>query len=105
MTENFTTSNNEENQAKSKIANDLLAKTKSKLINEDNYELVQKLSEHSVHQVHKCCQGIRQSKGHHQKLIMPIPVVEHYLVHILISDPQLMVTKLQVNLEKHVGSL
>ncbi len=39
MTENFTTSNNEENQAKSKIANDLLAKTKSKLINEDNYEI------------------------------------------------------------------
>ena len=71
------------------------------IIYEHYHKLIQEWFENSVHQVHECCRGICQTERHHQKLIVPVPATEGRLGHILLSDPQLMVTRPQVNIEKY----
>ena len=51
-----------------------------------------------MHEVHECCWRIRQSKGHHRKLKVPIPCPERCLKDICLPNPQLMVTSAKVYL-------
>jgi hypothetical protein len=43
------------------------------VINEDNDKLVKLRHEYGVHQVHKMCRSIGESKRHNQILIQPVP--------------------------------
>ena len=69
------------------------------IIDEDNYKFIQKLPEHSVHQIHESCRGICQTKRHHQELVMPVPTAECCLGYILLSDSQLVKLDLKLILE------
>ena len=49
-------------------------------------------------EVHECCWRIRQSKGHHCKLKVPITHPKRCLKDICLPNPQLMVTSAKVYL-------
>ena len=51
-----------------------------------------------MHEVHECHWHIRQSKGHHRKLKVPITHPERCLRDICLPNPQLMVTNAKVYL-------
>ena len=51
-----------------------------------------------MHEVHECRWRIRQSKGHHRKLKVPITRPKRCLRDIYIPNPQLMVTSAKVYL-------
>ena len=51
-----------------------------------------------MHEVHECRWRIRQSKGHHGKLKVPITCPERCLRDICLPNPQLMVTSAKVYL-------
>ena len=51
-----------------------------------------------MHEVHDCYWRIRQSKGHHCKLKVPITRPERCLGDICLPNPQLMVTSAKVYL-------
>ena len=51
-----------------------------------------------MHEVNECCWRIRQSKGHHRKLKVPITRPERCLRDICLPNPQLMVTSAKVYL-------
>ena len=51
-----------------------------------------------MHKVHECRWRIRQSKGHHCKLKVPITHAERCLRDICLPNPQLMVTSAKVYL-------
>ena len=51
-----------------------------------------------MHEIHECFWSIRQSKGHHRKLKVPIPRPERCLRDICLPNPQLMVTSVKVYL-------
>ena len=62
------------------------------VIYKHHHKLVQVGFENSIHKIHKSHRGIGQAKGHHHKFIMTIDVFKF--------NCKLMVSKLQVNLEK-----
>jgi hypothetical protein len=62
------------------------------IINEDHDKLVQLWHEYRVHQVHKVCRSIGESKRHNQILIQPIPGGEGGLRDVFRTDLNLMVT-------------
>ena len=68
------------------------------VIHKDHDKLIQIGLEYPMHEVHECCWGIRQSKGHHCKLKVPIMRPERCLRDICLSNPQLMVTSAKVYL-------
>ena len=49
-----------------------------------------------MHEVHECRWRIRQSKGHHRELKVPITRLECCLRDICLPNPQLMVTSAKV---------
>ena len=75
------------------------------IINKHNDTNVKQLMKYLVHQTHEGCRSIGQAKGHHHKLIMTISGPECCLGDILPSDPQLMVTRSEVNLGKDDSTL
>ena len=68
------------------------------VIHEDHDKLIQIGLEYSMHEVHECRWRIRQSKGHHYKLQVPITCLKRCLRDICLSNPQLMVTSAKVYL-------
>jgi dynactin complex subunit len=62
------------------------------VVNEDHDKLVQLWHEYEVHQVHKMCKSISESKRHNQLLIQPIPGGEGSLRDVFQMDLDLMVT-------------
>jgi hypothetical protein len=42
------------------------------VVNEDYDKLVQLFHEHLIHEVHKICWCVGESKGHHGELILPV---------------------------------
>ena len=60
-----------------------------------------------MHEVHECCWSIRQPKGHHRELKMPIPPTERCLRDICLPNPQLMVTsaKVYLGVDSHSSQL
>ena len=68
------------------------------VVDEHNDETIQKWLEYSVHQVHKSCRCVSKSKMHYQKLVITITSPERHLRHIIITYPQLVISRSQVNL-------
>jgi dynactin complex subunit len=62
------------------------------VVNEDHDKLVQLRHEYEVHQVHKMCISISESKRHNQLLIQLIPGGEDSLRDVFQMDLDLMVT-------------
>ena len=60
-----------------------------------------------MHEVHECRWRIRQSKGHHRKLKVPITRPERSLRDICLPNPQLMVTsaKVYLGIDSHSSQL
>ena len=69
------------------------------VIHKDYDKLIQIGLEYPMHEIHECCRCIRQSKGHHCKLKVPITRPEHCHNDICLPNPQQMVTSAKVYLE------
>ena len=76
----------------------LLLGVDQNVIPEDYVKLIQIGLEHPMHEVYECRWRIRQSKGHHRKLKVPITRPERYLRDIYLTNPQLMVTSAKIYL-------
>ena len=68
------------------------------IIKEDQYKISQITMEDVVHARLESCWGIGQSKGHYQKLKIPIVTSEHFLRDILLPHLDLMIPGSQINL-------
>jgi hypothetical protein len=75
------------------------------VVNEDHDKLVQLRHEYRVHQVHKMCRSIGESKRHNQILIQHIPIRESSLRDIFRTDPNLMVTRTEIDLRKDLRTV
>jgi hypothetical protein len=65
--------------------------------NKDNNKLVQLRHEYGVHQVHKMCRSIDESKQHNQILMQPIPGGESGLRNVFQVDLDLMITQTKID--------
>jgi hypothetical protein len=70
------------------------------VINEDHNKLVQLRHEYGVHQVHKMCRSIGESKRHDQILIQPVPGREGGLGNIFQMDLDLMIIRTEIDVRK-----
>jgi hypothetical protein len=70
------------------------------VVNEDHDKLVQLRHKYGVHQVHKMCRSIGESKRHNQILIQPVPGGESGLRNVLWTDLDLMITRMKIDLGK-----
>jgi hypothetical protein len=70
------------------------------VINGDHDKLVQLRHEYGVHQVHKMCRSIGESKQHNQILVQPVPGGEGSLRNIFRTDLDLMITRMEIDLGK-----
>src|SRR6185312_9019818 len=68
------------------------------IINEDHHEDIQIIHENHVHQVHEESRGISQAERHDCVHIQPILAGECHLRNILRTNPQLKITRTQINL-------
>src|SRR3954469_15903997 len=75
------------------------------IINEHHDKLVQELHKHLVHHIHEVCRSISQSKWHNSILIQPIPRSKGCLRNIPLSNLQLMITRMKINLGEYTRSL
>jgi hypothetical protein len=62
------------------------------VMNEYHDKLIQLRHEYGVHQVHKMCRSIGESKRHNQILLQPIPGGEGVLRNVFWTDLDLMIT-------------
>ncbi|MFS7996644.1 hypothetical protein Hanom_Chr12g01132271 [Helianthus anomalus] len=62
------------------------------VINEDDDKLVQVGFANMIHEIHERCWCISEPERHHQELVVTITSSECSLMHIFISNLQLMVT-------------
>src|SRR6185312_8290771 len=74
------------------------------IINKDHHEDIQIIHENHVHQVHEESQGISQAKRHDCVLIQPVLAGECRLRNILGMDPQLKITRTQINLREYTST-
>lgn len=58
------------------------------------------MPKHSIHLVHKCRRSISQPKRHYPKLIMTIPDSKGHIFNIISSHPQLVITRMKINLRE-----
>jgi hypothetical protein len=70
------------------------------VINKYHDKLVQLRHEYEVHKVHVMCSSIDESKRHNQILIQPIPGRENSLRNVFQMDLDLMVTRMEIDLQK-----
>jgi hypothetical protein len=73
------------------------------VINENHNELVQLWHEYRIHEVHKVCWRICQSKRHDKILIESISHSETSHGDIFGMDINLVITGAEINLEEHLG--
>src|SRR6185295_20161364 len=74
------------------------------IINEDHHEDIQIIHENLVHQVHEESRGISQAERHDRVLIQPVLAGECRLRNILGTDPQLKITRTQINLREYTST-
>ena len=74
----------------------LLLGVDQNFIHEDHEKRIQIGLEYPMHEVHECRWRIRQSKGHHCKLKVPITRPKRSFRDIFLPNPQLMVTSAKV---------
>jgi hypothetical protein len=70
------------------------------VVNEDHDKLVQLRHEYGVHQVHKMCKSIGESKQHNQILIQPVLDGESSLRDAFQADLELMITRTKIDFGK-----
>ena len=70
------------------------------VINEEYDKRIEVVSKHPIHEVHKCCWGISQPKGHLPKLIVTISCLKGRYGNIFISPPNLVISQPQGNFGK-----
>jgi hypothetical protein len=70
------------------------------VVNEDNDKLVQLRHEYRVHQIHKMCMRIGESKQHNQVLIQSVPDREGSPTNIFWTDLDFMITRMEIDLGK-----
>ena len=68
------------------------------VVNKDHNKLIQIGMEYLMHDIHECCRCIRQPKGHHYELEMPIPHPKRCLMDISLPNSQLMITSAKIYL-------
>jgi hypothetical protein len=78
----------------------LILRVDQDVFNEDHDKLVQLRHEYGVHQVHKVCRSIGESKRHNQILIQFIPGGEGSLRDVFQMDLDLMVTRTEIDLRE-----
>ena len=74
------------------------------IINKDHHEDIQIIHENLVHQVHEESRGISQAERHDRILIQPILASECRLRNIPRTDPQLKITRTQINLREYTST-
>ena len=62
------------------------------------------IHEDHVHQMHEESRGISQAEGHDRVLIQPVLAGECRLWDILRTDPQLKITRTQINLREYTST-
>src|SRR5262249_61246094 len=67
----------------------LIRRIHKHVINKHNDELIQVWSEYPVHQIHKDNRGIRQTKEHHQEIVMSIHGQKSSLLNIFFNNTSL----------------
>jgi hypothetical protein len=67
------------------------------IIKVGEHELVLTVSKHVVHQGLKRSRGIRESERHHHELVRPIPRADTGFGDILLSNPNLVISRPQIN--------
>ena len=60
---------------------------------EDDYEIIKEWAADSIDEVYKCCGGIFQTEGHHDKLVLPISSSKTNFWNVFFSDSELMITR------------
>src|ERR1044071_377406 len=70
------------------------------IINEDDHEFVEIGSTNPIHQIHKHCGSIGQSKRHNHEFIVTIACAKSCLGNIFIVDSKLMITRTEINLRE-----
>ena len=75
------------------------------IINKYDHKEIQIWLKNPVHQAHERSRGIRKTKTHHYKFVMPIPGSKSSLWHIRCPYFQLMITGSQVNLREDTNTL
>ena len=74
------------------------------IINEDHHEDIQIVHENHVHQMHEENRGISQAEGHDRVLIQPVLASKCRLQNIPSTDPQLKITRTQINLREYTST-
>ncbi len=75
------------------------------IVDENYHESIKERLKDSVHKIHECSWGISEPEQHYSKFIMTIPRYESRFVHVLRLNPQLTISRLQVDFRKYIGSL
>jgi hypothetical protein len=75
------------------------------VINEHNHKVVKVGVKNVVHCLHETGRRSHWTKIHDLELIMPIPSGEGSLLVIFLSNSNLVIPRLQVNLRENLGSL
>jgi hypothetical protein len=75
------------------------------VVDENHDKLIQVLHEHLFHEIQEIGGDIRKSKGHHSILIGSIPGAKCCLGNIRLSNPQLVISRSQINFGENTGSL
>ena len=75
------------------------------IIYEHYHKSVEIESEDSIHEIYKGHKGIGQAKGHHSEFVVTIVGPERSFEDIFRFNPELLVSRLQVNLRKDSCSL
>ena len=76
----------------------LITRIYQDVIQEHNHKPIQKGAKDSIHEAHEYSWSVRETKWHHSELVVTIPSTESYLRDITIHNPQLMITRLKINL-------
>src|SRR3954469_18532745 len=74
------------------------------VIYEDHHELIHVWLKHPVHVIHKDSRSIGYPEWHNQELIMTVSRPKSSLRYIRTLNPNLMISRPEVNLREHTGS-
>ena len=71
---------------------------------EDNDKVVQVVNKYVIHQVHKLCRGIGDSKRNNKELVQAPTSFEHYLRNILFLERYLPIARSKIDAIVHCGA-
>src|SRR3954467_9257471 len=74
------------------------------VVYKDYHELIQIWLKHPVHVIHKDSRSIGYPEWHNQELVMTVSRPKSSLRYIRTLNPNLMISRPEVNLREHTGS-